>query len=129
MRAPEPMEGKAYVVRRLPEGLRLYKRCGDGGPDVEITPERSRKIMDHSQTGFDTGNVGGGSSQLALAILLDAAEDLAPNSWMTAMDFHQAFNRDFLAGQQVPVGTEFKLGRHEIVHWLCRRITKQECGA
>ena len=123
------MRTTAYLIRRTEDGLRLYKRDEEAGPEHEITPERGRKIMDHSPTGFEIGYVGSGPSQLALAILLDAAEGYAPDPGRTAVDFHQAFERAFMAGQQVPVGTEFKLSQHEIMHWLCQRIAKQECGA
>jgi len=52
-------------------------RTKDGGlvtrDGVILSPERSLKKRNHSPTGFNWGYIGSGPSQLALALLLDAA--------------------------------------------------------
>ena len=40
-----------------------------------LLPERSQKIRNHSPDGFSVGYLGSGCAQLALAILLELAED------------------------------------------------------
>lgn len=42
---------------------------------VELRPERSQKLRNHSPDGFCWGYAGSGPSQLALAILLEVTDD------------------------------------------------------
>lgn len=51
----------------------LYKANNDY--QVEIRPDRSLKVMNHSPTGFEWGYGGSGPSQSALAILLELTDD------------------------------------------------------
>lgn len=68
--------------------------------DVELTPDRSWKVYDHSPDGFMWGYGGSGPAQLALAILLEiTTEELA------RMHYH-GFKRAWVA--QLPQGENFE---------------------
>ena len=59
--------------------------------DRRLDPRPSQKVYNHSPDGFNWGYPGSGPSQLALAIMLQAAKlDLA-------MQLYHQFKRDFVA--------------------------------
>jgi hypothetical protein len=53
--------------------------------------ESSLRVCNHSPTGFDWGYGGSGPAQLALALLLEVAEE------ETAVELHQAFKWEVVA--------------------------------
>ena len=57
----------------------------------ELSPESSKKIFNHSNNGFDWGNSGPGSAQLALAVLLELTNDKK-----ISMILHHIFKNDYL---------------------------------
>ena len=56
-----------------------------------LEPSESFRLYSHSDT-FDWGNLGSGSSQLALALLLDATGDEK-----ASLKYHQSFNLSFVS--------------------------------
>ncbi len=60
---------------------------------VELLPEASQEVYNHSPGGFEWGYGGSGPAQLALALLLDATGDEA-----VAVRYHQEFKEAFVAG-------------------------------
>ena len=92
-------------------GHRVMKRLW---PDGEATPlplEPSRKLRDHSPTGFSWGYCGSGPAQLALALLLDATS--IPE---TAERWYQTFKAEIVAGWASSEG--WVLFRSDILNWL-----------
>ena len=74
-----------------------YRRRGDAivekRPGQErLTPERSLELMNHSPSGFEWGYGGSGPAQLALALLLDYADDEA-----VALDNYQEFKTEVVS--------------------------------
>lgn len=60
--------------------------------DIELHPEESQKIYNHSPDGFNWGYGGSGPAQLALAILLECYNA------RTAQKHYQDFKRDIICG-------------------------------
>lgn len=58
--------------------------------ETEVTPERSRKFADHSDS-FEWGSQGEGSCQLALAILLELVDE------SVARASYQIFNQEIVS--------------------------------
>lgn len=59
--------------------------------DVELSPEPSYKLRNHSPTGFEYGYRGSGPTQLALALLLDCTGNAT-----TALDYYIDFRDEFI---------------------------------
>lgn len=75
-----------------------FQICGDPTTrrvtidGVELNPEYSQSIYNHSPDGFNWGYGGSGPSQLALAILLETTKDLSLSKM-----FYQDFKWEFIA--------------------------------
>jgi len=114
---------------RPPETIYRGERLTDGAGRIlgvrvtvngrEFSPDRSRRVWDHSPTGFEWGYGGSGPSQLALALVLDATgePELARRTyqwfkWATVACWGQSW--------QITAG--------EIHQWLaqCQRETRDE---
>jgi hypothetical protein len=59
---------------------------------IELLPDESLKLRNHSPDGFSWGYLGSGCAQLALAILLK----LFPETF--ALQYYQRFKENFIAG-------------------------------
>ena len=78
--------------KRDSEGIcHLYKSNDEY--QVEILPDRSQKIYNHSPDGFEWGYGGSGPSQLSLAIMLEATDDDRK-----ALNLYQGFKFDVVSG-------------------------------
>ena len=93
--APMPyVEPQKFLGKRDADGTaRLYLTSGDSEDVIEISPDRSQKVYNHSPTGFNWGYGGSGPSQLALAMLLVATDDE-----QVALRHYQDFKWAFVAG-------------------------------
>lgn len=58
---------------RRGDGCHLYKSNDEY--QIEISPDRSQQVYNHSPDGFEWGYSGSGPSQLALAIMLEVTSD------------------------------------------------------
>lgn len=58
---------------------------------LEIFPERSQKLFNHSPDGFNWGYGGSGPAQLALAVLLELYDE------ETALNNYQHFKWEYIA--------------------------------
>ena len=76
---------------------------------VELLPDRSQKMRNHSPDGFNWGYGGSGPAQLAMAILLVFTEEV------TAMRLYQKFKWDVIANLPVK---NFSLDGKVIEQWL-----------
>jgi len=77
-----------YVGYRHRGNAIVEKRPGQ----ERLTPERSLELMNHSPSGFEWGYGGSGPAQLALALLLDYADDEA-----VALDNYQEFKTEVVS--------------------------------
>ena len=78
--------------KRDSEGIcHLYKSNDEY--QVEILPDRSQKVYNHSPDGFERGYGGSGPSQLSLAIMLEATDDDRK-----ALNLYQGFKFDVVSG-------------------------------
>lgn len=87
-----------------------------------LSPDRSRRVWDHSPTGFEWGYGGSGPAQLALALVLDATGDRA----LTERAY-QWFKWATVAGW----GSTWRITAGEIRAWLeqFERETRAEAEA
>lgn len=69
--------------------------------EVELSPEKSQKVKNHSPDGFNWGYGGSGPSQLALAVMLE----LFPQR--IALKKYQTFKFNTIA--ILPVGSDFEI--------------------
>ena len=69
-----------------PAGVRVYIN------KIELKPEGSQKVINHSPDGFEWGYGGSGPAQLALAILLKATTK------EKAVRYYQDFKNEFIVG-------------------------------
>jgi len=69
--------------------------------EVELSPQRSQKVYNHSPDGFSHGYLGSGCAQLALAIMLE----LYPER--IALQKYQRFKFDTIA--ILPVNKDFDI--------------------
>jgi hypothetical protein len=101
------------MIRGVYQENKLYH---DG---AEIPLVRSRKVRDHSPTGFNWNYLGSGPSQAALALLLEfGATD------EEALSFYQEFKREVIAN--LPP-TDFEMQDSVVLDWLAaRRIFARE---
>ena len=83
--------------------------------DIEITPDRSLKAYKHSEDGFDWGNTGDGSAQLALAILLDIT-----NNKKISIILHHLFKVQYLDPLK---SADFKI-KIPIGDWFYKNLNK-----
>ncbi len=82
------------------------------GPDGgELDPGPSLRVLIHSHGGFGWGEIGDGSAQLALALLLDVTGD--PE---VAVAFHEDFKASVLA--KLPWPNPWRLDASAILSWL-----------
>jgi len=109
---------KVYDIERTDGGrvlLHVTSLTSDGrerGPRLEITPEASLKVRNHSPTGFEFGYSGSGPAQLALAILLDA---FGAENEIAAEDNYQEFKAAFVAKAR---GPRWSVTERELLRWL-----------
>ena len=84
------------------------------GPDGgELDPGPSLRVLIHSHGGFGWGEIGDGSAQLALALLLDVTGD--PE---VAVAFHEDFKAAVIA--ELPWPKPWRLDVSAISSWLSR---------
>lgn len=85
---------RIYEVKRVNHDAECWIETG--GFKMQLLPEESQKLCNHSPDGFEFGYAGSGPAQLALGILLDwcRANNLTDQ---TALDHYQEFKRRFIA--------------------------------
>lgn len=78
-----------------------------------LDPSRSQSIINHSPDGFSWGYAGSGPAQLALALLLEFAdEDFARR-------YHQEFKTDVIA--KLPDMRHFEMTEQQVKLWITRQ--------
>ena len=80
--------------------------------NMELSPEPSQALVNHSPNGFNWGYGGSGPAQLALALLLDSVGE------QQALELYHQFKEEVVA--QLP--SEFYLSRQEIVKWVKAQV-------
>lgn len=95
-----------YAGFKDPSGHKVVTR--DGRP-LALGP--SKKLWNHSPTGFEWGYAGSGPAQLALALLLDATGDKD-----LALSLHQKFK--FAKVANFKREANFIIMRSEILEWV-----------
>lgn len=80
---------------------------------VELTPERSLKIRNHSPDGFAWGFNGSGPAQLALALLLEYFPPEEATRW------YREFKWAILA--HIPMESDFDFEDKVIIEWVLLR--------
>lgn len=90
-------------------------RCEPAGNVIPLLPHRSLTLCSHSPTGFNWGYLGSGPAQLALALLLDAADDEA-----LSLRHYQDFKFMVVAN----LGDDWYISQDEILEWLDGRESK-----
>ena len=78
--------------------------------DVELLPEASQEVWNHSPDGFAWGYAGSGPAQLALAIILHMTRD--PE---LSKQLHQELKFDIIAG--LPQA-DFELDYDKVADWI-----------
>lgn len=82
--------------------------------ETELMPERSQDLVNHSPDGFMWGYSGSGPSQLALALLLELADNQR-----FALMFYQDFKRQVIAALPQE---DFSIPIAEAKAWIQERI-------
>ena len=77
---------------------------------VEIKPEWSQSVYNHSPDGFSWGYGGSGPAQLALGIILVFLPQAC------ALKIYQDFKRDVIAA--LPINKDFELSPDDIREWI-----------
>ena len=93
---------------RRGDGIHLYKSNDEY--QIEISPDRSQKVYNHSPDGFEWGYGGSGPSQLALAIMLEVTDDE-----QKALSLYHDFKFDVIAGL---ADAEWTLPVKQIERWI-----------
>ena len=93
---------------RRGDGCHLYKSNDDY--QIEISPDRSLEVYNHSPTGFEWGYGGSGPSQLALAIMLEVTDDDRK-----ALNLYYDFKYDVIAGL---ADNQWTLPLEQIERWI-----------
>ncbi len=83
--------------------------------DNELNPAESQKIFKHSENGFDWGNSGDGSAQLALAILFKLTQNKR-----ISMILHHIFKNEILS---VLPKSDFEI-KLNLGEWLNKHTNK-----
>lgn len=78
--------------------------------NVELLPDKSQKIWNHSPNGFSWSYGGSGPAQLALAILLSFGVEEKE-----AVRLHQPFKRDIIAWLPQE---DFELSSQKVKAWI-----------
>lgn len=107
-----------YVGKRSANHCTI-RRIDPDGTDTMLFPGASRKIRDHSPTGFEWGYGGSGPAQTALALCLDFTGD--PN---VAQDVYQDFKFQIVGG----LGPEWTLSGAVIKAVINSILEKQSQG-
>lgn len=81
---------------------------------IELTPERSQKLHNHSPDGFSWGFGGSGPAQLALALLLEYLPPELATRW------YQEFKWAILS--HIPMESDFDFDDKVIKEWLLLRV-------
>lgn len=89
-------------------GRHVLILCLEGETTV-LTPEQSLEIVYHSSDGFNWGDGGSGSAQLAVALLFDVSGDAA-----FCRRVYQFFKWDFIAD----LPDAWELERAKIQKWI-----------
>ena len=112
---------KTYKISRESDGVKLYRleKIGHRKRCYEILPEVSLKVANLSPNDFEFGYGGWAPGQLALAILLDAFDSLAPDAKILALEHYKDFTEDFIAPQHDP---SFQIKQEQIIRWHSARI-------
>jgi hypothetical protein len=87
----------------------------DGTP---LSPARSQSIVNHSPDGFSWGYGGSGPAQLALALLLEFADD------QFARRYYQDFKWDIIA--ELPDMRHFEMDESVITNWIATKPKVEE---
>lgn len=103
---------KTYFADREKSANRVFVFTMDGKnkSTVELDLSPSKKIMNHSPTGFEWAYAGSGPAQLALAILFDVTGDAE-----IAQRHHQDFKNRFIANLKVDKWT---IHEDDVKQWL-----------
>lgn len=109
--ASQALPETLYYASRLASGGHqpIYKRLMPDGDPIELSPEPSQELYNHSPDGFQWGYGGSGPAQLALALLLDATNDRE-----TSLAFYQAFKWERVATW----GDSWSITRGFILMWV-----------
>lgn len=109
-----------YYEQPIKEDMMIIGRAGArteaGGFPVfinglELSPEHSQSLVEHSPDGFSWGYGGSGPAQLALALLLAAGVKEG-----TAMKLHQKFKEDVVA--KIPGENDFRMKMESVRNWV-----------
>ena len=84
---------------------------------IELTPEHSLTLFNHSPDGFNWGYTGSGPAQLALAILSDCMDD------EVAIRLYQKFKREVVATWQTD--RDFEVALVDIYKWIDNELDNQ----
>jgi hypothetical protein len=82
-----------------------------------LSPARSQAIRNHSPNGFAWGYGGSGPSQLALAILLEFADE------EFAKEHYQQFKFDVI--EPIEDMREFQLNEQDVIAWINKQIENE----
>jgi hypothetical protein len=108
------MATKVYSGNRTKEGHPIVMTDSPSGW-VQLEPEPSQAIRNHSPDGFNFGFGGSGPSQLALAILLDFTGDAV---------IAEKYYRKFLWAYVATWGDKWQITGEEIKAWLIEERLK-----
>lgn len=97
-------------------GVRRATGCLVTCDGVMVDPRNN--LRNHSATGFDWGTAGGGTSQLALAMLCDFYRDDDK-----ALQYYEEFRADILAPIAQPVWT---IKADTIIEWTRRKMKERK---
>jgi hypothetical protein len=98
------------------KGVRGSNGCLVTCDGAEIAPRND--LRNHSATGFDWGVIGGGTAQLALAMLCDFLRDDRK-----ALQLYEEFKTDILA----PIGNStWTIKSESMVEWTRRKMKESK---
>jgi len=86
---------------------------------VELLPDESQKMRNHSPDGFNWGYTGSGPSQLALAIMLHCTDK------EVAGDTYQDFKREVVAGWKGDFEVEIDVEKWSLDHYVSIEQAKE----
>ena len=89
----------------------------------ELHPEEGQKIRNRSPDGFNWGYGGSGPAQLALTLIIEAANALNIPK-VKALPYYQTLKWEFVAN--LP-GSDFEI-EFDLADWLCRKMQAQEAS-
>jgi hypothetical protein len=107
------LEPKVYAANRAETGARVF--VYQGKASVELSPEPSQAVRNHSPEGFSWGYGGSGPAQLALAILMDYFGNTVSPEEMVDSGLYHRFKDHFLLNSP---DEGFRIREEEIYEWV-----------